>query len=57
MRAAGESPLEWESPLLVMTLESLEALFEFGRREEVVWHEDFFLHDGEIDLSLVEQLT
>ena len=57
MRAAGESPLEWGSPLLVMTLESLEALFEFGRREEVVWHEDFFLHDGEIDLSLVEQLT
>jgi hypothetical protein len=52
--AAGESPLERGSRLLVMTLESQEALFEFGQRGEVAGREDFSLHDGEIDLHLIE---
>jgi len=52
--AAGESPLERGSRLLVMTLESPEALFELRQRGEVVWREDFPLHDGEIDLNLIE---
>ena len=52
--AAGESPLERRSRLLVMALESQEALFEFDQRGEVVWCEDFSLNDGEIDLNLIE---
>jgi len=52
--AGGESPLERGSRLLVMTLESQEALFEFGQRGEVVGREDFSLNDGEIDLNLIE---
>ena len=52
--AAGESPLEWGSSLFVMTLESQEALFEFGQRGEVVWREDLSLKDGEVDLDLIE---
>jgi len=49
-----ESPLERRSRLLVMALESQEALFEFDQRGEVVWCEDFSLNDGEIDLNLIE---
>jgi hypothetical protein len=52
--AASESPLERGSRPLVMTLESQEALFEFGQRGEVVGREDFSLHDGKIDLHLIE---
>src|SRR4249919_3274899 len=52
--AAGESPLERRSRLLVMALESQEALFEFDQRGEVIWCEDFSLNDGEIDLNLIE---
>ena len=52
--AAGESPLERRSRLLVMALESQKALFEFDQRGEVVWCEDFSLNDGEIDLNLIE---
>jgi hypothetical protein len=37
-----------------MTLESQEALFEFGHRGDVVWREDLSLNDGEVDLDLIQ---
>jgi len=35
-------------------LESQQALFEFGPRREVIGGEDLSLHDGKVDLNLVE---
>jgi len=37
-----------------VTLDSQEALFEIGQKGEVVWREDYCLHDGKIDLHLNE---
>lgn len=51
---AGEFPLEGDGDLLVILLETKEAVFKFGQRCKIVWSEDFALDDREVDLDLVE---
>ena len=42
------------SPLVVADLERGEALFDLVERGEVVRVHDFALHNGEVDLALIE---
>jgi hypothetical protein len=50
----GEAPLERLGGGLVVILEAEEAVLESGERVEVVWCEGLSLHDGEVNLDLVE---
>lgn len=52
--AAGKSPLEGRSGLLIAGLEGEETLFQFGQRGEVIGGEHLSLHDGEVDFDLIE---
>ena len=51
---AGESPLKGTGGLLVVILEGEQPLLEFGQGGEVIGSEDLALHDGEVDLDLIE---
>src|SRR2546425_3005473 len=51
---AGELPLEGLSHPLVLAVESKQAIPQRRKRRKVVRREHFALHDGEVDLDLVE---
>ena len=51
---AGELPLEGRSDLFVAAAEREQALLERVEVGDVVGGEDLALHDGEVDLGLVE---
>ena len=52
--AAGKSPLEGRSGLLIAGLAGEETLFQFGQRGEVIGREHLSRNDGEVDFDLVE---
>jgi hypothetical protein len=51
---ATELPVEPDSSLVVSDLERGEAIFDLVERGEVVRVHDFALHNGEVDLALIE---
>jgi hypothetical protein len=51
---SGELPLEWRGGGFVAALEGEQTGLDVSEVREVVGGEDFALHDGEVDLDLVE---
>jgi len=52
--ATSELPLEGTNHLFVMSWERQQALLQVLQRREVIRCEDLPLHDGKVDLDLVE---
>ena len=50
----GEGPVEGGGDLVVVVLERVEAVDDRLEAREVIWSQDFALHDGEHDLDLVQ---
>ena len=51
---AGEFPLEGRGDGLIVVLETKQAILDISERGEVIGGEGLALHDGEVDLDLVE---
>ena len=51
---AREGPLKGSGDLFVAMLESQQAMLHFGERREVIGSEHLSLHDGEVDLDLIQ---